>query len=42
MSRELHDEASQSLTVLKVGLALLERDAGMPSTVVGRVADLKD
>ena len=28
--RELHDEASQSLTVLKVGLALLEREYGMP------------
>jgi PAS domain S-box-containing protein len=41
IARELHDEASQALTSLMVGLRLLEREADSPETVVAQVAELK-
>jgi PAS domain S-box-containing protein len=41
IARELHDEASQSLTSLMVGLRLLEREAESPETVVKQVVELK-
>ncbi len=41
IARELHDEASQALTSLMVGLRLLEREAHRPAEVVARIAELK-
>jgi PAS domain S-box-containing protein len=41
IARELHDEAGQALTSLKVGLHLLERDAKRPEAVIAGVAELK-
>jgi signal transduction histidine kinase len=41
IARELHDEASQALTSLMVGLRLLEREADSPESVVAQVAELK-
>ncbi|MFC1976413.1 GAF domain-containing protein [Chloroflexota bacterium] len=41
IARELHDEASQSLTSLMVGLRLLEREAEHPENVVKQVTELK-
>ncbi len=40
IARELHDEAGQSLTTLKLGLGLLEREAGQPAQVVARAREL--
>ena len=40
ISRELHDEAGQVLTTLKVGLRLLERNADRPEEVTSRVREL--
>jgi PAS domain S-box-containing protein len=40
IARELHDEAAQALTALKVGLELLERDAARPASVMGRSREL--
>jgi signal transduction histidine kinase len=42
ISRELHDEAGQVLTTLKVGLRLLERNADRPDEVRARVGELID
>lgn len=42
IARELHDEASNALTSLKVQLRLLERQAGDPSTVLAGIAELRD
>jgi signal transduction histidine kinase len=42
ISRELHDEAGQVLTTLKVGLRLLERHADRPEEVTSRVGELID
>jgi PAS domain S-box-containing protein len=42
ISRELHDEAGQALTSLKVGLHLLERDANRPEAIIAGVAELKN
>jgi PAS domain S-box-containing protein len=42
IARELHDEAGQALTALKVGLELLERDAGRPASVVARSRELNN
>ncbi len=41
IARELHDEASQALTSLMVGLHLLEQDARCPNEVAIQVASLK-
>ena len=41
IARELHDEAGQALTSLKVGLHLLERDAKRPEAVITGIAELK-
>ncbi len=41
IARELHDEASQSLTSLIVGLALLEHDANNPKAVLTGITELK-
>ncbi len=41
ISRELHDEASQSLTSLMVGLRLVERDATDPVAVTERSKSLR-
>lgn len=41
IARELHDEASQSLTSLMVGLRLLEREADHPEAIVNQVVELK-
>jgi signal transduction histidine kinase len=41
ISRELHDEASQALASLMVGLRLIERDAHDPESVTAGAADLK-
>jgi PAS domain S-box-containing protein len=40
IARELHDEAGQALTSLRIGLRLLEREIGGGGSVTGRVADL--
>jgi signal transduction histidine kinase len=42
ISRELHDEAGQVLTSLKVGLRLLDRDADHPHKVMARTSELID
>ena len=41
VARELHDDAGQALTSLKISLRLLEREAGDRPAVVARVAELK-
>jgi PAS domain S-box-containing protein len=41
VARELHDEASQALASLMVGLRLLEQDAERPEAVVAGVSTLK-
>lgn len=41
ISRELHDEAGQSLTSLKVGLRLLEKQAGVAPVLLATIADLR-
>jgi PAS domain S-box-containing protein len=41
IARELHDEASQALTSLMVGLRLLEREVDSPEAIVAQVAELK-
>jgi signal transduction histidine kinase len=41
IARELHDEASQSLTALKFGLRLLEQEVYHPENILPRVAELK-
>ncbi len=41
ISRELHDEAGQMLTALKVGLRVLEREADAPGAVAFHVARLR-
>ncbi len=41
IARELHDEAGQALTTLRVGLHLLEQEAHDPEAVVSRVTKLK-
>jgi PAS domain S-box-containing protein len=41
IARELHDEAGQALTSLKLGLHLLERDAAGSEAVASRIADLR-
>lgn len=41
IARELHDEASQALTSLMVGLRLLEREADQPQALSMRVNELK-
>ena len=40
ISRELHDEAGQSLTSLRIGLRLLEREIAHGGEITGRVAEL--
>jgi len=40
ISRELHDEAGQSLASLRIGLRLLEREIGEGGDITGRVAEL--
>jgi signal transduction histidine kinase len=42
IARELHDEASQSLTALKFGLRLLEQDVHQPENLLSRLAELKN
>ncbi len=41
IARELHDEASQALTSLMVGLHLLERETDQPQAIGLRVSELK-
>ncbi|MFN8458110.1 MAG: GAF domain-containing protein [Anaerolineae bacterium] len=41
IAREIHDEASQALTSLMVGLRLLEREADQPQLISTRVSELK-
>ena len=41
ISRELHDEAGQALTSLKVGLRLLEQNADQPEEVAARAIELR-
>lgn len=41
ISRELHDEAGQALTSLKVGLRLLEQNADQPEEVTARTIELR-
>jgi signal transduction histidine kinase len=41
IARELHDEAGQALTSLKLGLHLLEREAAGGEAITSRVADLR-
>ena len=41
ISRELHDEAGQALTSLKVGLRLLEQNADQPEEVTARAIELR-
>jgi PAS domain S-box-containing protein len=40
IARELHDEAGQALTSLRLGLRLLEREIGGDGSVTARVAEL--
>ena len=40
IARELHDEAGQSLTSLRIGLRLLEREIAQGVETTGRVAEL--
>lgn len=41
IARELHDEASQSLTALMFGLSLLEQEAHNPETILVKLGELK-
>lgn len=41
IARELHDEASQSLTALMFGLKLLEQEISQPEAALARLAELK-
>ncbi len=41
IARELHDESGQLLSSLKVGLHLLQNEAGRPEAVFSRAEDLK-
>ena len=41
IARELHDEASQSLTALKVGLSLVEKEIETPESLLVHLAELK-
>jgi len=41
IARELHDEASQALTSLMVGLRLLERELAQPEAATTRLMELK-
>ncbi len=41
IARELHDEASQALSSLMVGLRLLEKEADHPEVIAARVTELK-
>ncbi len=40
IARELHDEAGQSLTSLRIGLRLLEREIAQGAEITGRVSEL--
>lgn len=42
IARELHDEAAQALTSLKLGLGLLERHIGDPEVALAEVQRLRD
>jgi signal transduction histidine kinase len=41
VSRELHDEAGQTLSSLLLGLSLLAREADQPAAVIARAAELE-
>ena len=41
IARELHDEASQSLTALKVGLSLVEKEIETPESLAVHLTELK-
>jgi PAS domain S-box-containing protein len=41
IAQELHDEAGQALTGLKLGLQLLNRDAGNPQVLATHIAELQ-
>jgi PAS domain S-box-containing protein len=41
IARELHDEAGQALTSIKVGLRLLEREADNPEAIITGVVELR-
>jgi PAS domain S-box-containing protein len=42
VARELHDEAGQSLTAIKLSLALIAREHGSDLALLDRIAELKD
>ncbi|MFN2183196.1 MAG: PAS domain S-box protein [Anaerolineae bacterium] len=41
VARELHDEAGQALSALRIGLRMLERDARRPESILADVAELR-
>ena len=41
LAQELHDEAGQALTSLKLGLGLMAREAGCPENVVAQVKEMQ-